>query len=95
VVEFYDHLHALIEGDEEAQTALHGELPEVAPRRLGDIGLAEAQQDGALNLFEAAPFTILSILKTRPRFPQHPVTSNLAPHFKFVHHCPSRGSTAQ
>ena len=31
----YDDLHVLIEGDEEAQKALHGELAEVAaPRRL-------------------------------------------------------------
>jgi hypothetical protein len=29
-VGFYDDLHVLIEGDEEAQKALHGELAEVA-----------------------------------------------------------------
>jgi hypothetical protein len=35
VVGLYDDLYVLIEGDEEAQKALHGELAEVAgPRRL-------------------------------------------------------------
>jgi hypothetical protein len=33
VVGLYDDLHVLIEGDEEAQKALHGELAEVAARR--------------------------------------------------------------
>jgi len=43
VVGLYEDLHVLIEGDEEAQRALHGELAEVAPQQLGDIGLADAE----------------------------------------------------
>jgi len=42
VVGLYDDLHVLIEGDEEAQRALHGELAEVAAQQFGDIGLADA-----------------------------------------------------
>jgi hypothetical protein len=37
VVGLHDDLHVLIEGDEEAQKALHGELAEVAAQRLEDI----------------------------------------------------------
>jgi hypothetical protein len=37
VVGLYDDLHVLIEGDEEAQKALHGELAEVAAQHFGDI----------------------------------------------------------
>ena len=44
----YDDLHVLIEGDEEAQKALHGELAEVAAQHPGDIGLACAEQGGGL-----------------------------------------------
>ena len=36
VVGFYDDLHVLIEGDEEAQKALHGELAEVAAEHLSE-----------------------------------------------------------
>ena len=39
MVGLYDDLHVLIEGDEEAQKALHGELAEVAAQHFGDIGL--------------------------------------------------------
>jgi len=35
VVGLYDDLHVLIEGDEEAQKALHGELAKVAAQQLG------------------------------------------------------------
>ncbi len=34
VVGLYDDLHVLIEGDEEAQKALHGELTEVAAQQI-------------------------------------------------------------
>jgi hypothetical protein len=34
VVGLYDDLHVVIEGDEEAQKALHGELAEVAAQHL-------------------------------------------------------------
>jgi hypothetical protein len=37
VVSFYDYLHVLIERQEEAQKALHGELAEVDARHVGDI----------------------------------------------------------
>jgi len=56
VVRLYDDLHVLIEGYEKAQKALHGELAEVAAQQLGDIGLADAEQGGGLNLFQAALF---------------------------------------
>jgi len=38
VVGLYDDLHVLIEGDEEAEKALHGEPAEVSAQHLGDIG---------------------------------------------------------
>jgi len=56
VVGLYDDLHVLIEGDEEAQKALHGELAEVAAQHPGDIGLPGAEQGGGLDLFQAALF---------------------------------------
>ena len=37
VMGLYNDVHVLIEGDEEAQKALHGELAEVAAQHLGDI----------------------------------------------------------
>ena len=48
VVGLYDDVDVLIEGDEAAQTALHGELAEVAAQHPGDIGLADAEQGGGL-----------------------------------------------
>jgi hypothetical protein len=54
VVGLYDDLHVLVEGDQEAQKALDGKLAEVAAQHLGDIGLADAEQGGGLDLFEAA-----------------------------------------
>jgi len=47
VVGLYDDVHVLIEGDEEAQKALHGEVAEVAAQHPGDIGLADAEQAAA------------------------------------------------
>ena len=41
-------MDVLIEGDEEAQKALHGELAEVAAQHPGDIGLADAEQGSGL-----------------------------------------------
>jgi hypothetical protein len=40
-------LHVLIEGEEEAQKARHGELAKVAAQHPGDIGLADAEQAAA------------------------------------------------
>jgi len=48
VVGLYDDVHVLIEGDEEAQKALHGKLAEVAAQQPGDIGLAYAEQGSGL-----------------------------------------------
>jgi hypothetical protein len=56
VVGLYDDLHVVIEGDEEAQKALHGELAEVAAQHPGDIGLAGPDQGSGLDLFQAALF---------------------------------------
>jgi hypothetical protein len=56
VVGLYDDVYVVIEGDEEVQKALDGELAEVAAQQLGDIGLADAEQGGGLDLFEAALF---------------------------------------
>ena len=56
VVGLYDDVHVLIEGDEETQKALHGELAEVAAQHLRDIGLADAEEGSGLDLFQAALF---------------------------------------
>ena len=56
VVGLYDDVDVLIEGDEEAQKALHGELAEFAAQHFGDIGLADAEQGGGFDLFQAALF---------------------------------------
>jgi len=57
VVGLYDDVHVLIEGDEEAQKALHGKLAEIAAQHLGDIGLSDAEKGGSLNLFQAVFFS--------------------------------------
>ena len=49
----YD-LHILIERHEETQEALNGKLPELTAQHLRYIGLADAEQIGGLNLFQAA-----------------------------------------
>jgi hypothetical protein len=43
----------LIDGEEEAQKALHGELAEVAAQHPGDIGPADTEQGGGLDLFHS------------------------------------------
>jgi len=48
VVGLYDDVYVLIEGDEEAQKALHAELAEVAAQHPGDVGLAGAEQASGL-----------------------------------------------
>jgi hypothetical protein len=65
VVGLYDDLHVLIEGDEEALKALHGELAEVAVQHLGDAGLADAEQVKAwtcstLYMQEIATYVLVS-----------------------------------
>ena len=50
-VRFYHDFNILIEGHEKAQQPLHGKLPELAAQHLGDIGLADAEQIGRLDLF--------------------------------------------
>jgi len=46
VVGLYDDVHVLIEGDEEAQKALHGELAEVAAQHLETSGCGCEQGSG-------------------------------------------------
>jgi len=50
-VRFYRDFNILIECHEKAQQALHGKLPEFTAQHLGDIGLADAEQIGRLDLF--------------------------------------------
>jgi hypothetical protein len=53
---FHHDFDVLIERDEEEHQALDRKLPEFAPEHLGDIGLADAEQRGRFDLFQAAPF---------------------------------------
>jgi len=55
-VRFYDDLHILVERHEEAQKALNGKLPELPAQHLRYIGLADSEQVGCLDLFQAAIF---------------------------------------
>jgi hypothetical protein len=52
----YQDFNILIECHEKAKKALHGKLPELSAQHLGDIGLADAEQIGRLDLFQAALF---------------------------------------
>ena len=52
---FYQDFNVLIECHEKAKKALHGKLPELSAQHLGDIGLADAEEIGRLDLFQA-PF---------------------------------------
>lgn len=81
VVGLYD-VHVLIEGDEEAQKALHGELAEVAAQHPGDIGLAGAEQSGDLDLSQAGFSRIVSILKTSCASPNQGVSLKTTPTLK-------------
>jgi hypothetical protein len=56
VMWLYHDLYILIERYEEAQKALNGKLPELTSQHLGNVGLADAEQLGGLNLFETALF---------------------------------------
>jgi hypothetical protein len=60
VVRLDDDVHILIEGYEEAEQALDGELAEVATKHLGNIGLTDAEQGGGIDLLEAAMFQDVS-----------------------------------
>src|ERR1035437_6642763 len=51
---FYQDFNILIERHEKAQKALHGKLPELAAQHLGDVGLADAEEVGRLDLFQSA-----------------------------------------
>ena len=53
----YHDLHILIEGDEEAQKALNGKLPELTAQHLGYIGLADAKQDRRPRLASICAFS--------------------------------------
>src|SRR5271166_3794253 len=53
---FYHDFNILIECNEETQKTLDRKLPELAAQQLGDIGLADAEQTGRLDLFQAALF---------------------------------------
>src|ERR1017187_2341265 len=50
----YDDLNILIERHQKTQKTLHGELAEFPAQHLGHVGLADAQQTGHLDLFQAA-----------------------------------------
>src|ERR1017187_5300905 len=56
VMRLDDDLHILIERHEKAQQALNGKLPELTAQHLGYVGLADAQQIGRLDLFQATLF---------------------------------------
>src|SRR6266853_6807798 len=51
---FYQDFDVLIERHEKTQKALDGKLPKLAGQHLGDIGLADAEEIGRLDLFQAA-----------------------------------------
>src|ERR1017187_267165 len=50
----YDNLYVLIERHQKTQKTLHGELAEFPAQHLRHVGLADAQQIGHLDLFQAA-----------------------------------------
>jgi hypothetical protein len=51
---FYQDFNVLIERHEKTQKALDGKLPKLAGQHLGDIGLADAEEIGRLELFQSA-----------------------------------------
>jgi hypothetical protein len=55
-VRLYDNLHILVERHQEAQQSFHGKLAELAAQQLRYIGLADSEQRGGLDLFQAASF---------------------------------------
>jgi hypothetical protein len=64
----YHDFNILIEGHKEAQEALNGKLPEFAAEHLGDIGLANAEQIGRLDLFQPAFLHESVDFEDKPRF---------------------------
>src|ERR1039458_3916182 len=52
----YHDVHIVIERHKEAQKALNGKLPKLTMQHLGYIGLADAEQIGGLDLFQATSF---------------------------------------
>jgi len=66
----YDNLHVLVERHEEAQKAFHGKLPEFTAQHLRYIGLADSEQAGGLDLFQAAFFHDRVYLKYKLRLDQ-------------------------
>jgi hypothetical protein len=55
-VRLYDNLHILLERHEKAQEAFNGKLAELTAQHFGYIWLANAEQIGGLDLFQAAIF---------------------------------------
>src|ERR1700691_4071223 len=56
MVRLHHNFHILVERDQEAQQAFHGELAELTAQHLRNIGLADSEQAGGLPLFEATTF---------------------------------------
>jgi hypothetical protein len=51
---FYQDFNILIERHKKTEKALHRKLPKLATQHLGDVGLADAEEVGGLDLFQAA-----------------------------------------